>query len=190
MTHTRFKLWSGTFALLVWPGISQAADGTMIFRSTLYAGACMISADTPEVYKGLRNLTIPLPVVSTSSLSSSVQFNIYISCQWTELVNLDNVKVSMTSDATNSDGVLLNTAANGATNVGIQISHDSGARVKVNGPAESSNATPRYRTGTSWNIHGSYLTMKYSASYQKLDPSQAVTPGPVQSVLNYEVIYF
>ncbi|MEZ7216049.1 fimbrial protein [Klebsiella spallanzanii] len=162
----------------------------MIFRSTLRAGACMISADTPDVYKGLRDLTIPLPVVSTMDLSGSVQFNISISCQWTELVNLDNVKVSMTSDATSSDGVLLNTAKNGATNVGILIRHDSGAPIKVNGPAESSSATPRYRTGTTWNVHGSYLTMKYSASYQKLDPSQAVTPGPVQSVLNYEVIYF
>lgn len=183
-------IWSSIIIFIMLSTNAQAADGTMIFRSTLYAGSCMINADTPEVYKGLRNLTIPLPAVSTSNLSGSVQFNIYISCQWTELVNLDNVKVSMTSDATNGDGVLLNTATNGATNVGIQISHDSGARVKVNGPAESSDAAPRYRTHSSWDIHRSYLTMKYNASYQKLDPTQEITPGPVQSVLNYEVIYF
>ena len=150
----------------------------------------MVYPDTPGVYRGLRDLTIPLPVVSNQDLSGSVQFNIYISCQWTELINLDNVKVSMTSDATNSDGVWLNPVKNGATNIGILIRHDSGTPVKVNGPAESSSAAPRYRTGTSWDIHGSYLTLKYSASYQKLDPIQAVTPGPVQSVLNYEVIYF
>ncbi|MDG1641800.1 hypothetical protein SB6421_01636 [Klebsiella huaxiensis] len=177
-------LWSSIISFIMLSANTHAIDGTIIFKSTLTIGACKVHANTHSTPATMLNdISLAMPAVSASNLNGSVSFIINVNC-YSEQINLDNVKIRFTSDSANENGILLNTAANGASNIGIRIATATGVPIKINAPGERSAVAPHYSSSYS------SLQTEYIASYQKLNEMQEVNAGPVESMLNYEVIYF
>lgn len=184
---SKYLRWYVAAAFIIPPAVSQAIDGTIEYKAYLTADTCQISAYHQFPSANFKYLIVPLPDVTTADISAgSTSFSIQIFCSGgrvTKFVDLDNVRMRFISDAVNERGVLLNTATNGAENIGIHLATKAGVPVNVNGPAEPGSGVPYYTSVSS-------LSNPYVATYQKLHAAQAITPGRFEAAVHYEVSYF
>lgn len=159
-----------------------AYDGKINFTGKVVAQTC--SVDT-----GSESLSVVLPTVSTTTLSTDAKtagltpFTIQLTgCTVSAASGVDKVNAYFEPNA-NTDyttGNLTNTASSGASNVQIQLLNADGVTpIKLGQDATGQNVT-------AVQIDKAAMKLRYNAQYYATAPA---TAGDVSATVNYTIVY-
>ncbi|HDH7382524.1 TPA: fimbrial protein [Escherichia coli] len=159
-----------------------AYDGKINFTGKVVAQTC--SVDT-----GSESLSVVLPTVSTTTLSTDAKtagltpFTIQLTgCAVSAASGVDKVNAYFEPNA-NTDyttGNLTNTASSGASNVQIQLLNADGVKVIKLGQAAAAQNVDTVA------INDAKVTLRYNAQYYA---TGVATAGDVTSTVNYTIAY-
>ena len=164
-------------ATLVAPMVVHAADGSISIVGSVVAATCTLQT---------KSLTVSLPAVSNSSLSTAsatagaTPFSISASCSG--LTNSVGLFFEQTSATNTSTGRLLNQAStSAASNIEIQLKYGTTA-LNLAAANSSSQGLSTVAATTSSAVLAQTFTAQYFAT-------AAATPGRFSSSLLFDLVY-
>ncbi|WON77501.1 fimbrial protein [Serratia sp. UGAL515B_01] len=165
-----------TLAMAISVGANAVSSGTVTFNGELTADTCTISADSV-------NKVVTLPKVPTQDLNvagaeqGSREFQLNVEdCPETITQVAARFSANVASDYNSVTGNLVNvsTATTPAKQVEIRLYNVDGTPIGIGS------------TGEFFNVVDQKATMTYVGGYYA---TGAATPGPVTSVVSYELAY-
>ena len=157
-----------------------AYDGTINFTGKVVAQTCSVATES-------NSLSVMLPTVSTTALSSNTKtagltpFTIQLTgCVTSSGTDKVNAYFESNANTDYTTGNLTNTDSSGASNVQIQLLNANGVKVIKLGQAAAAQNVDAVA------INDATVTLHYNAQYYA---TGEVTAGNVASTVNYTIVY-